>query len=167
MGPQSPLWSGRRLFSKNRVLKVLWQGDDSRCHKRRSLQSCFRVWPQALPGSPPLEKATRFYVILSFNSCQNQSAEDSEPEISWLWCSFRCWQHSQGVGVGLGKQGGDCLLEISGSCLQGSSQEGTSGSSDNLLISTSDVDKCKDWRRRKEKNIRGKITQGLKKASAI
>lgn len=67
--------------------------------------------------------------------------------------------------MGLGKQGGDCLLEISGCCLQGSSQEGTSGSSDNLFISTSDADKCQDWR--KEKNIREKIIQGLKKASAI
>lgn len=70
-----------------------------------------------------------------------------------------------GRGGGAGKQGGDCLLEISGCCLQGSSQEGTLGSSDNLFISTSDMDKCKDWR--KEKNIREKIIQGLKKASAI
>lgn len=106
MSPQSPLWSGRRLFSKNQVLKVLWQKDDSRCRKTQSLESWFRVWPQALPGSPPVEEAAQFYVILSINSCQNQSAEDSEPEISWLWCSFTCWQHSQAVGVGLGSKVG-------------------------------------------------------------
>lgn len=68
-----------------------------------------------------------------------------------------------GRGGGAGEAGWGLPLEISGCCLQGSSQEGTSGSSDNLFISTSDLDKCKDWRRRKEKNIRGKIIQGLKK----
>lgn len=63
------------------------------------------------------------------------------------------------------KQGGDCLLEIRGSPLQGSSQDGTSGSSDGLFMGILDVDKCKDWR--KENNIGGKIIQGLEKPSAI
>ena len=70
-----------------------------------------------------------------------------------------------GRGGGAGEAGWGLPLEISGCCLQCSSQEGTSGSSDNLFISTSDADKCQDWR--KEKNIREKIIQGLKNASAI
>lgn len=59
-----------------------WKSYDSICHKRWGLKSCLRVWLQALPGIPQLEEATWFSATLNFNSCQNQSAEGSNPGIS-------------------------------------------------------------------------------------
>lgn len=53
-----------------------------------------------------------------------------------------------------GTQGSDCLLEISGCCLQKSGQGQVSSNSDDLFISTLDVDRCEEWR--KENNIFGK-----------
>lgn len=53
-----------------------------------------------------------------------------------------------------GTRGSNCLLEISGCCLQESGQGQVSCNSDDLFISTLDVDKCEEWR--KENNIFGK-----------
>lgn len=52
------------------------------CHETYVLKSHLGVWLWALPGIPQLEKATWFSDVLSYNSCQIQSAQGSNPGIS-------------------------------------------------------------------------------------